>query len=203
MGKIINIYSLIKHIVTITIIVSLCIYYGVSYVYKPIPFYRLITIAPWVCLFIIFLLSNSTISRLIWGLICWFNKSLYPDLNGHWEGKITTENNLEIHVRATIIQTLSNTQINIHTETSKSETLEATPSHIHGTSKLFYLYRSIPKTPSWSIYTGMTIFDIRRINFNNAQTLELSGAYFTDRKSVGRISLVQKGTDINKDISFY
>lgn len=135
--------------------------------------------------------------------MCWFNKGLYPDLNGHWEGQITTESNAKINVTAIIIQTLSHTQMNIYTETSKSEILEATPANILGTSKLFYLYRSIPKTLEWPIYTGSTIFDIRQIDFNNEKSLELSGIYFTDRKSIGRISLVKKGNDIYKDVSFY
>ncbi|WP_288391001.1 hypothetical protein [uncultured Acinetobacter sp.] len=44
-----------------------------------------------------------------------------------------------------IKQTLLATQINIHTETSKSLTLETTPTVESGEPKLYYIYRSLPK----------------------------------------------------------
>lgn len=102
-----------------------------------------------------------------------------------------------------IKQTFLETQINIHTETSKSLTLETTPTIVGGEPKLYYIYRSLPKDPNWSSYTGSTIFDIRKVDSNGACELELSGCYYTDRKTTGRIRFRQVGSCVEKDISFY
>lgn len=69
--------------------------------------------------------------------------------------------------------------------------------------KLYYVYRSTPKNPSWPSYNGSTLFDIRLIKTDQGEYAELSGNYYTDRKSVGRIAIKQIGADFNIDVSYY
>ena len=91
----------------------------------------------------------------------------------------------------------------LHTETSKSVTLETTPSLESGQYKLYYVYRSIPRDPTRHSYTGPTIFDIRSKELGSTSILELSGSYFTDRETIGRVRLEQESGDVHKDVSFY
>ncbi len=167
------------------------------------PGIRIISIAPWAALFVIWLISANWFSRLIWAVCCKMNKSLFPDLNGSWEGEITTENGILIPARALVVQNLFKTRIDIHTATSRSATLETTPSMELGQAKIYYMYRAFPKSPGWSPYTGATIFDVRCLNENKSQVLELSGLYFTDRKSIGRVRLRRVNADNTKDVSYY
>ncbi|HHG0974842.1 TPA: hypothetical protein ACPUI6_003062 [Klebsiella pneumoniae] len=160
---------------------------------------RLLSISSLASIIINFFLLSSKISRLIWGTIRFFKKDIYPDLNGIWVGHIITETNDEFEVRAKIKQALLVTKIEMHGPTVKSVTLEATPTKELDNNKLYYVYKSTPKNPSWSEYIGSTIFDV--IESNNA--LQLSGRYYTDRKSVGRISIKRISLNTDSDISFY
>ncbi|WP_434736184.1 hypothetical protein [Acinetobacter pittii] len=164
---------------------------------------KILSIAPWIALLLTIALTTSLTARALWRVLKKVNPSLYPDLNGTWEGEITTEKNQVIPVRVLIKQTLLETQINIHTQTSKSLTLETTPTIESGEPKLYYIYRSLPKDPNWSSYTGSTIFDIRNVGTDDNCILELSGYYYTDRKTTGRIRFSQVGSCVKKDISFY
>lgn len=204
MFRVINFKSLLRYVAIITTIVSIGAYeYLQSYWINDLSIVKILSIAPWVALLIIIALTTSFTARPIWKLFKKFNPSLYPDLNGTWEGEITTETKLVIAVRVLIKQTLLETQINIHTETSKSLTLETTPTIEGGEPKLYYMYRSIPKDPNWSSYIGSTIFDIRKVDNDPQSALELSGHYFTDRKSTGRIRFKQISSDVDQDVSFY
>lgn len=204
MFRIINFKSLLRYVAIITTIISIGAYeFLQSYWVNDLSIIKIVSITPWVALFLIIAITTSFTARPIWKLFKKVNPSLYPDLNGTWEGEITTENGLVITVRVLIKQTLLETQINIHTETSKSLTLETTPTVEGGEPKLYYMYRSFPKDPNWSTYTGSTIFDIRRVGSDPQSALELSGYYFTDRKTTGRIRFRQVGSDVDKDVSFY
>ena len=108
-----------------------------------------------------------------------------------------------LQVRAVIRQSLLITQIDMHGETTKSLTLETTPTVESGQKKLYYVYRSIPKNPGWSPYNGSTLFDVRRMESAQGEQLELSGNYYTDRKTIGRVRLSQVCKDSSKDVSFY
>ncbi|WP_420719015.1 hypothetical protein [Vibrio navarrensis] len=156
-----------------------------------------------IAILLILIITSNFTARPIWKILKFFIPSLYPDLNGTWEGEITTENKQVIPVRVLIKQSLLETQINIHTETSKSLTLESTPIVEGGEPKLYYMYRSLPKDPNWSSYLGTTIFDVRKVEENKKSKFELSGYYYTDRKTVGRIRFRQIGKDTEKDVSFY
>lgn len=108
-----------------------------------------------------------------------------------------------MEAKAVIRQTLLQTQIDLHTATAKSITLETTPAEESGQLKLYYSYRSTPKNIKWSPYTGSTIFDVRAATEEPKRPIELSGYYFTDRKTTGRVRLQQLNKENNADVSFY
>jgi SMODS-associating 2TM, beta-strand rich effector domain len=204
MFRIISFKVLLRYVAVATTILSL-VAYEVAQHFLPnqLPLVRIVSIAPWIALLVILLITTNAVARQIWKAVRSFDRTLYPDLNGTWEGEITTETNLKIAARAVVRQSLLQTQVDIHTETSKSITLETTPSMDGGQCKLYYLYRSIPKNPNWSAYAGATIFDIRSVMLGEITKLELSGYYFTDRKTTGRIRLQQTSKDDTADVSFY
>lgn len=201
MFRIVDFKLLIRIVAILTTIITIVAYNYISSNYPNN--LNIMSISGVVALVLIFFISSNFIARPIWKVVTFFNRSLYPDINGTWEGKIITESKEEIPVRVLIKQSLLDTKINVHTATSKSQTLESTPVVESGEAKLYYMYRSLPKDPTREIYTGTTIFDVRRLTENNKTILELSGYYYTDRKTVGRISFKQVGKDTNKDISYY
>ncbi|ETQ99871.1 hypothetical protein NRA66_08560 [Acinetobacter baumannii] len=204
MFRIIDFKSLLRYTAIITTILSIGAYELVqSYWLNDLKIVKILSIAPWIALLLTVALTTSLTARALWRVLKKVNPSLYPDLNGTWEGEITTEKNQVIPVRVLIKQTLLETQINIHTQTSKSLTLETTPTIESGEPKLYYIYRSLPKDPNWSSYTGSTIFDIRNVGTDDNCILELSGYYYTDRKTTGRIRFSQVGSCVKKDVSFY
>ncbi|HBV64323.1 MAG TPA: hypothetical protein DEF45_15030 [Rhodopirellula sp.] len=204
MVRIIRFDSLLKNVAYATVALSIGIYAFVQATWLPdYPLFKVVTISTIVSTFLVTLLVHTSFSRRLWALIGRINESVYPDLNGTWQGEITLENGKTIDIGAVIRQSLLSTEIDIHGETMKSVTLETTPSMEAGQKKLYYVYRADPKNPAWPSYSGSTIFDVRRAHGKDVYHLELSGRYFTDRKTVGRIVLRQLGTDNNHDVSFY
>ncbi|MBU1308331.1 MAG: hypothetical protein KKE30_02205 [Gammaproteobacteria bacterium] len=204
MFRIIRFDLLLRTIALVTVIISISIYVLVQTYWDPkIHLFKVITISSIVSTLLVFSLLTSFISRKIWAFFAWIDKSIYPDLNGTWEGQITLEDGKRISAKAVIRQSLLATQIDMHGETTKSVTLETTPTIEQGQKKLYYVYRSTPKTPGWPAYNGSTLFDIRTIRIGNEIKYELSGYYYTDRKTVGRIQLTQVSKDSNNDVSFY
>lgn len=90
-------------------------------------------------------------------------------------------------------------KIEMHGAAVKSVTLEATPTKELDINKLYYVYKSTPKNPAWSDYIGSTIFDV----IENSDALYLSGRYYTDRKSIGRIFIKRISLNTKSDISYY
>lgn len=204
MYRVINFNLLFKYTAYLTVILSMAVYYLVTWLWLPkLALYQVVGISSLISTLIIFILSTNFFSRKIWALCTYFKKDLFPDLNGTWHGKITTENEDEIKVRAVIRHSLLLTQIDMHGETMKSITLETTPIIEAGQRKLYYLFRSTPKNPSWHSYNGCTLFDLREIENGKEKVLEMTGHYYTDRKSVGRISIQQTSIDPHTDVSFY
>lgn len=204
MFKIVRFDVLLKYIALVTVVISMGIYALVQTYWLPdISLFKVITISSVVSTILILSLLTSFVSRKIWAVLSWFDKSIFPDLNGTWEGEITLENGTEITAKAVIRQSLLVTQIDMHGETTKSITLETTPTIEQGQKKLYYVYRSTPKNPGWPSYNGSTLFDIRVLGSGKEVKYELSGHYYTDRKTVGRIRLTQITNDSNNDVSFY
>jgi SMODS-associating 2TM, beta-strand rich effector domain len=204
MYRIIDFLSLIRYASIWTTILSICAYELAHRFWdNDLPLLKILSIAPWVSFFITKIFTTGLVSRRIWKICRWFNKSLFPDLNGTWEGEITTSEGHQISAKAVVRQTLLQTQIDMHTATSKSLSLETTPAVESGQSKIYYVYRSIPRNLNWQPYVGTTIFDIRVVSEGDAKALELSGVYFTDRGTHGRVRLRQVTSDIYADVSFY
>ena len=129
MFRVINFVVLIRVVAIATTILTLLVY-GVIQRYFPeiVATVRPYTLAPTIALVLTFLLTSKWISRRLWWIARLFNGSLYPDLNGVWEGEIEFDDGMRrLNARAVIRQFLLNTEIDMHTETARSSTLEATP----------------------------------------------------------------------------
>lgn len=204
MFRVINFTVLIRSVAVITTVLSMLVYGIIVQKFPDLArSFRMFTLAPLIALVLTFLITSKLPGRLIWASVRLLNRSLYPDLNGTWEGEITTETGSIFPARAVIRQALLHTEIDLYTATAKSVTLEATPVMEGGQYKLYYTYRAKPQTPGWGAYSGTTIFDIRQITETRKPTLELSGYYYTDRKTLGRTRLRHVSGDLSKDMSFY
>lgn len=204
MYRVIKIDLLLKYTAYLTVVLSMASYSLVKGIWLPdLSLFRVIALSSVISALIIFLLLTPYFSRKIWALMSFLKKDLFPDINGTWHGRVIMENGGEIEIRAVIRQSLLSTQIDVHGRTMKSITLETTPAVEQGQKKLYYMYRSTPKNPSRLPYNGTTLFDIRITDNDSEKILELSGHYYTDRKTIGRISLKQISNDPNNDVSFY
>ncbi|HBC3912523.1 Cap15 family cyclic dinucleotide receptor domain-containing protein [Vibrio parahaemolyticus] len=200
MFRVVRFDLLLKCVVLLAIFTSIGIYVLAEKITgSNISIFKLTTIATVASTVIMFLLLSPFISRAIWSILRWFKNGLFPDLNGVWVGQVTTEGGQVFEVRAIIRQALLATEIDMHGETVKSITLETTPTKELNQNKLYYVYRSTPKNPSWGDYIGSTIFDV----IEDGAALKLSGKYYTDRKSIGRVSLKRVSKSVNADISYY
>ena len=204
MFRIVRFDLLVRYTALLTIVISISAYSFIQEYWLPdFSLFKIVTISSIVSTVIILILLSPYISRKLWAFKCLIDRSSFPDLNGSWEGVVTLENGNTLPVRAVIRQSLLSTQIDMHGETTKSITLETTPTLEQGQKKLYYVYRSTPKNPSWPSYNGSTLFDIRLVKTEQSEHLELSGNYYTDRKSVGRIAIKQTSDDCNIDVSYY
>ena len=200
MFRVVRFDLLLKAVVLTSISIAVTVYILVQNLTNAdISIFELTTISAFVSTLVMFMLLSPFISRKIWFIARFFKKDLYPDLNGVWLGQVTTEDLKNFEVRAIIRQALLVTEIDMHGETVKSLTLETTPTVELNKKKLYYVYRSTPKNPSWADYVGSTIFDV----IEDSSALILSGKYYTDRKSVGRVSIKRVSKDVNADVSYY
>lgn len=202
MFRIIDFSNLIKIIVGLTVFISIAIYALITSYSAETSLFKLFGISSAVAASLIFFIASKFTSRKIWSILRIFDETLFPDINGAWEGEISFDGK-ELVARAVIRQTLTHTQIDLHTPTSKSITLESTPVNESGQPRLYYVHRVTPRNPNWHIYTGSTLFDVRRIVVDGAKVLELSGTYYTDRKTNGRIRLRRIGEDCTQDVSYF
>ncbi|MDQ0667021.1 hypothetical protein [Pseudomonas sp. W2I6] len=200
MFRVIKFDLLLRAVVLISIFIAVVMYsLAQNITGVDISIFKLTTISAVSSALVMFILLSPFISRKVWCVVRTFKKNLYPDLNGVWVGQVTTEEQKTFEVRAVIRQALLATEIDLHGETVKSVTLETTPARELNKNKLYYVYRSTPKNPSWGDYVGSTIFDV----VEDGSAIVLSGKYYTDRKSVGRISLKRVSNNINSDVSYY
>ena len=204
MFRVINFTLLIRAVAVATTVLSILTYNFVVTRYPDLArSVRLFTVAPVIALVLTFLITSKLPARLLWSIARYFNGALYPDLNGVWEGEIITEDNQTLVARAIIRQALLHTEIDMHTASAKSITLEATPVMESGQFKLYYSYRAKPKTVGYGAYTGTTIFDIREVTLAKTTALELSGYYYTDRLTRGSTRLRQISSIVDRDVTFY
>ncbi|CAH7062436.1 hypothetical protein [Vibrio crassostreae] len=161
--------------------------------------FKLLSIASATSFVVVFLLTTSFVARPLWALMRRFNKNLYPDLNGMWEGAIRTSCGLELDVRVIIRQSLLKTELDMFGKTTKSVTLECTPQIECGQKRLYYVYRSTPINPEWGPYDGSTLFDV----IDDENGLSLSGHYYTSRLKSGRVYLTKISNDTRASVSYY
>ena len=200
MFRIVRFDLLLKMVVLFSIFITIGVYViARKYTDLNINIFKLTTIATFSSAIFMFLLLSPVISRFLWSIFRLIKKGVYPDLNGIWVGQVTTENDQVFEVRAVIRQALLVTEIDMYGDSVKSITLETTPTKELNQNKLYYVYRSTPRNPTWSDYIGSTIFDV----IENGKMLTLSGKYYTDRKSVGRISIKRISKSVNADVSYY
>ncbi|MCS0310372.1 Cap15 family cyclic dinucleotide receptor domain-containing protein [Vibrio diabolicus] len=199
MFRIVNLGLVLKVVVFISILFTIGLYSLIKeYLFPEWGMLKLLGISSFASMSVLYILLIPACARKIWGLILKV-KNIYPDLNGVWVGHVITKKGIEINVRAVIRQNLLLTELDMHGETVKSITLESTPTIEQGQKKLYYVYRSTPKDPTRPPYDGSTLLDV----IENEKALKLSGKYYTDRETVGRIVLKQVSHDPNSDVSYY
>lgn len=218
MFRVLNFSNVLRFVALLTMGISILIFMVYkNYFDENVKINTLYSYSSFISLAIIFIITAKKTGRILWKCYEFIDPSVYPDLNGTWCGYVSFETlddngdkkNIKIKAKAIIKQTLLQTQVDIHTETSKSITIETTPTVDGGQYKLYYIYRAISKFVDRPSFVGVTFFDIRKIKVSKNSKgkyiymLELSGRYFTDRKSVGNIVLRQKSKDIVNDVSFY
>jgi len=203
--RVIRVDFVLRFVAIATVAISMGIYFLVQrFLFPDLGLFRVVLISSIVSAILVFLLLMPSVSRRVWAIASQFDSSIFPDLNGTWEGLIYPEpGREEIPVRAVIRQSLLTTQIDLHGESIKSTTLETTPLKDQGQNKMHYVYRAVPKHPQWSSYEGSTMFDVRTAGSGKKRTSKLSGRYYTDRKTIGRISLTQTSSDPSVDVSYY
>jgi hypothetical protein len=200
MFNIIQIKFLIRYTVMISIIIGILVFNFLKELYfEDWGLFKLVSISSIICLALLFLLTNSFSARKLWSICRLFNKNLYPDLNGLWSGYIEIDSGKIIDIRASIRQGLLRTELDVYGKTVKSITLECTPTVELGQKKLYYIYRSTPRNPSWPIYDGSTLLDV----MSDVNGITLSGRYYTDRLTNGRITLFKLSDNININMSYY
>jgi hypothetical protein len=109
-----------------------------------------------------------------------------PRLYKNYKGSfVSSYDNKRRSAEITITQTLLTVNVNMTTKESHSTSMTATVTEILGEQKLIYTYNNVPdakvreRSP---IHYGTVILDCTNIE-------ELTGSYFTDRKTTGDIHM--------------
>ncbi|MCY1030677.1 hypothetical protein OV207_04345 [Corallococcus sp. BB11-1] len=192
-----------------SVAVSIVLYYCVAqWVFPGWPIYKIATLSSMVVTCTLALLSSNFFWRPLWRIVVRFNGSVYPDLNGTWEGTIMPNPShgakvSEIPIRARIRQSTTDILIDFYGETVKSVTLSATPRIYQGQHFLYYIYRAEPRGTVRPPYEGTTTLRVQTEAKSNKPHLTLSGQYYTVRQTAGEIRLIQIGKNPNQDVSYY
>lgn len=141
---------------------------------------------------ILLLLSVHFWWRRLWARFPALNTLLFPDLNGRWKMRIHwigVDESGSVDAVAVIKQNLLHLSMEVLSEKSDSETLMARPKKDaeSGRPLLYYVYRVIPKqnsTNAGASYEGAAI-----LRFEEAESVPLSGNYFTSKKTRGYFEL--------------
>lgn len=132
----------------------------------------------------------------VWKRFPSLNTVLFPNLNGIWDIKIhwhgVNDTSGIVDGVATIKQDFIKLSMEVSTKDSDSETLIAQPrkQSESGRPILYYVYRVIPKETARDAghpYEGSAI-----LKFSDEGTHQLSGNYFTSRRTKGHFTLTRK-----------
>ena len=143
---------------------------------------------------VLFVLS-SFLWRIIWNRFPVLNDWFFPDLNGMWDMDITylwdgAEGTKK--AVANIKQSLFSVSMEVHSESSDSETLVVKTIKDASSARpvLYYFYRIIPKGLKDSAGSGYEGASILKLYGHEGNVLR--GKYFTSRKSQGHFSLTRR-----------
>ncbi|ARB31267.1 hypothetical protein HX787_28335 [Pseudomonas tolaasii] len=138
---------------------------------------------------------GSFLWRKLWGLFPVLNDWVFPDLNGMWDMDIAyvwdgTEGSAK--AVATIKQSLFSVSMEVHSESSDSETLAVkTIKDINSARPvLYYFYRVVPKVSKGVVGSGYEGASILKLYGHEGDILR--GNYFTSNNSQGRFSLAKR-----------
>ncbi|EKO3438039.1 hypothetical protein NTE19_001885 [Vibrio fluvialis] len=200
MFRIIHFNLLLKAVLFLSFALSIVLYDYIKAEYaSDWTSFKLLSIASFTAFAFVFLLTTSLVARPIWAAMRFFNKNLYPDLNGLWLGGVITSEGIQLDVKVIIRQSLLKTELDMFGKTTKSVTLECTPTIENGQKRLYYVYRSTPMNPDWGPYDGSTLFDV----IDDENGLSLSGSYYTSRLKNGRIYLTKVSDNTRAGVSYY
>jgi len=148
-----------------------------------------------VLLEIVLFVLSSFLWRKIWNRFPILNDWVFPDLNGVWDMDITylwdgTEGSTK--AIANIKQSLFSVSMEVHSESSDSETLVVKTIKDVNSARpvLYYFYRIVPKGSKDSTGSGYEGASILKLYGHEGNVLR--GNYFTSRKSQGHFSLTRK-----------
>lgn len=204
MLQLLELREILKWVAIFTAGFSTGIYYYLQQtIFPDWSLFKIVTLAPIVASLLIAAALSDVVFKRIWRLLRRWNKLLYPDLTGCWEGRIVPTSGESLVVRANIRHSPVGIQIDFHGETFKSITLVATPTVDQGQHYLYYVYHSESKDPKRPPYDGTAILRVRTKGELEQSIHLLSGPYYTTRKTVGNIELRQVSSDPDQDMSFY
>lgn len=138
---------------------------------------------------------GSFLWRKIWNRFPILNDWVFPDLNGMWDMDITyLWDGVEGTKKAVanIKQSLFSVSMEVHSETSDSETLVVKTIKDVNSARpvLYYFYRIVPKSSKDTAGSGYEGASILKLYGHEGNVLR--GNYFTSRKSQGHFSLTRR-----------
>lgn len=116
----------------------------------------------------------------------WLSFGIVPLLKPYYRGTMKSSyDNKERNVELIIKQTFLSVGITFKTEESKSTSVSASYENVNGEKKLVYTYYNTPHSEHRErspLHIGTAILSVEDIT-------ELTGEYFTDRKTIGDLRL--------------
>ncbi|AWA38476.1 hypothetical protein DBV33_07680 [Pseudomonas fluorescens] len=139
-------------------------------------------------------LLGSFLWRKLWRRFPALNDWVFPDLNGMWDMSITyvwDGKDGSAKAVAHIKQSLFSVSMEVHSESSDSETLVVKTLKDVNSARpvLYYFYRIIPKGSKDAVGGGYEGASILKLYGHEGDVLR--GNYFTSRKSQGQFSLTR------------
>ncbi|MFZ4604108.1 MAG: hypothetical protein ACOYM8_16815 [Caulobacterales bacterium] len=134
----------------------------------------------------------------VWRYIPLLNAKVFPDLNGTWEGKVYPTAHDERVVSVRIRQTLFDVFVSMKSAEAESKSVRASFEIDRSAHKarIWYAYEARPNPellPANPRHDGMACLEV---DLDGPYT-ELSGRYFTERGTLGKIALSRAPTRVS------
>jgi hypothetical protein len=209
MLHLIDVKKLAKYFGVATVALSACALYALQSLVAPdYPLWKIIGIASTVSSVLVISILSTPVTRACWAIASRFNDDLYPDLNGVWEGEISPspaqprQETEAIRFVAVVRHSVYRTEIDLHGDTFTSVTQSATARIEQGQHHLVYVYRVAPRSASRPDYNGTASLRVQVAMVDGTPSLLLAGKYFTDRETVGEMSMRRASKKV-KDVLGY